>query len=204
MGVGVNTGTVVVGNIGSEKRTKYSVIGSPVNFTSRAESFSVGGQVLLGAATYERVKDLVEVGEVLHAEMKGVPEALTLYEVLAISGPYNIRLKEKADTLVPLKENINVQVYRIHDKIITGATGSARITQLSEVAATVVYEGELGKWEDVRLHFLDENQAEIPGKVYGKVISVKPLGDHRHEAGIRFTSVSRDIQQLISRTIGSA
>ncbi len=80
----------------------------------------------------------------------------------------------------------------------------AWITQLSEVAATVVYEGELGEWEDVRLHFLDENQAEIPGKVYGKVISVKPLGDQRHEAGIRFTSVSREIHQLISRTIGSA
>ena len=57
----MNTGAVVVGNIGSERRTKYSVVGAHVNFTSRIESFALGGQVLISAATYNRVKDLVEV-----------------------------------------------------------------------------------------------------------------------------------------------
>jgi class 3 adenylate cyclase len=204
MGVGMNTGTVVVGNIGSEKRTKYSVIGSPVNFTARAESCSVGGQVLISAATYERVKDLVEVGEILHAEMKGVPGAVSLYEVQAISGPYNIRLKERSAALVPLTQKLGVRLQRIHEKVVTGAAGRAWITQLSETAATVVYEGELGEWEDVRLHLLDENQAEVPGKIYGKVTAVKPVGDHLHEATIRFTSVSQDIYRIIRQALGVA
>ena len=65
MGIAVNTGTVVVGNIGSERRSKYSVVGSHVNFASRIESFALGGQVLISAPTYERVKELVEVGDVL-------------------------------------------------------------------------------------------------------------------------------------------
>ena len=64
MGIAVNTGEVVVGNIGSERRTKYSVVGAHVNFTSRIEAFAVGGQVLISPDTYERVRDLVEVGEV--------------------------------------------------------------------------------------------------------------------------------------------
>ena len=44
MGVAVNTGAVVVGNIGSERRTKYSVVGAHVNFTGRIESFALGGR----------------------------------------------------------------------------------------------------------------------------------------------------------------
>jgi len=202
MGIGVNTGSVVVGNIGSEKRTKYSVIGSPVNFTARAESSSVGGQVLISASTYEQVKDLIEVGEVLKVEMKGVPGAATLYDVQAIRGPYNIKLKERSETLIPLKEKLNIQLCRIHEKIITGATGAAWITHLSEIGATVAYEGELGQWEDVRLHLLDENLAEIPGKIYGKVISVKPLGDNLHEAAIRFTSISREAHRVMKQSLG--
>ena len=65
MGIGVNTGSVVVGNIGSERRTKYSVVGSDVNFASRMEAFALAGQVLISAATYSRVRDLVEVDNVL-------------------------------------------------------------------------------------------------------------------------------------------
>jgi class 3 adenylate cyclase len=204
MGIGVNTGSVVVGNIGSEKRTKYSVIGSPVNFTARAESSSVGGQVLISASTYERVKDLIEVGEVLKVEMKGVPGAATLYDVQAIRGPYNIKLKERSETLIPLKEKLNIQLCRIHEKIITGATGAAWITHLSEIGALIAYEGELAQWEDVRLHLLDESLAEMPGKIYGKVTSIRPLEDDLHEAAVRFTSISREAHQIIRQARGDA
>ncbi len=47
MGIGINETEVIVGNIGSSKRSKYSVVGSGVNMTSRIESYSVGGQILI-------------------------------------------------------------------------------------------------------------------------------------------------------------
>ena len=56
--------------------------------------------MLISADTYERVKDLVEIGDVLSAEMKGIPGKATLYEVRSIGGPYNIQLKARQEALV--------------------------------------------------------------------------------------------------------
>jgi len=47
MGIGIHTGRVIVGNIGSLRRTKYGAVGSNVNLAARAESFTTGGQMLI-------------------------------------------------------------------------------------------------------------------------------------------------------------
>src|SRR5206468_2098255 len=50
MGIGIHTGRVIVGNIGSLRRTKYAAVGSNVNLAGRVESFTTGGQVLITEA----------------------------------------------------------------------------------------------------------------------------------------------------------
>jgi adenylate cyclase len=188
----------VVGNIGSEKRAKYSVVGSAVNFTGRMESYSVGGQVLISSSTYDRVRDLVEVQGTMQVQMKGVPLPATLYDVQGVGGPQAIRLKARSDTLIALSAPLNVQVFLIKDKIVRGAAGRAWITHLCDTSAKITLEGELQEWDDVRIHLLDEHDA-LTGKMYGKVTAVRPLGDALHEADVRFTSVSQDAYDVIRR-----
>ena len=202
MGVAVNTGAVVVGNIGSEKRAKYGVVGTQVNFTGRMESFSVGGQVLVSPTTYGRVKDLLEVRQTVQVQMKGIPQPATLYDVRGIGDPYDVHLKERADSLVPLAQKLLVHLYRLSNKIVAGATGAAWITQLCDIAAVIAFAGELGEWEDVRLHLLDDQGEELPGKIYGKVTSIKPAADDLHEAHITFTSVSPETYQHLRQAAG--
>ncbi len=204
MGVAVNTGAVVVGNIGSEQRAKYSVVGAHVNFTSRIESFCLGGQVLVSPSTYARLKDVLNVRQTVEAQMKGIPHPATLYDVRGIGAPYNLSLKERSETLVSLAQKLPVHLYRLSKKIVMGTSREAWITRLSDTAAVIAFEGELHEWEDVRLHLLDEAQGELPGKIYGKVTSLKPpTAEGWREAHIHFTSVSPETYQRIRQATGS-
>ncbi len=155
MGVAVNTGSVVVGNIGSEKRAKYGAVGSQVNFTGRIESYTVGGQVLISRSTYEKLSQFLDIRNVLKVEMKGVPGMVTLYDVRGIKGPYEAHLPDRDETPVPLERPINVQIYRLNQKVLEGAQVTARITHLSLTSAVMVLDSAISQWEDIRMLILD-------------------------------------------------
>ncbi len=94
MGIGINTGDVIVGNIGSEERAKYGVVGHHINLASRVEGKSLGGQILITPSTFEQVKDMVIIRSVQTAKLKGVEEDVTLYEAIGMDEPYNIKLQD--------------------------------------------------------------------------------------------------------------
>lgn len=81
MGIGINTGTAVVGNIGSKKRMQYSAIGSSVNLSSRIQGLSLGGQILISESTYLEVADKIEINGHLRVKVKGIEHPITIYDV---------------------------------------------------------------------------------------------------------------------------
>jgi class 3 adenylate cyclase len=83
MGIGINTGIVIAGNIGSERRTDYTVIGNEVNTAQRFESNAGPGQILITGNTYERVKDAVLVRELGRLRVAGKQEGVLAYDVLS-------------------------------------------------------------------------------------------------------------------------
>lgn len=90
MGIGLSTGEVVAGNIGSEMRVKYSVIGSTVNLAARIESISSGGQIFASQATYDEVKDIAATAGHLNVKLKGMSDPVAIYEITGIGGEYAV------------------------------------------------------------------------------------------------------------------
>jgi class 3 adenylate cyclase len=81
IGIGINTGYMTVGNIGSDIYTDYTVIGNQVNVAARLESLAKPGQILVSQRTYSRAGNLVEVEKVGEIKVKGIHNPVITYNV---------------------------------------------------------------------------------------------------------------------------
>ena len=83
IGVGINFGNAVIGNIGSMERAKYGIVGSAVNATDRIQSLAEGGQVLISEPVRNLLGNRLDISHQFTKVPKGFNRSITLYVVTA-------------------------------------------------------------------------------------------------------------------------
>ena len=161
MGIGINTDEMILGNIGSEKRTKYGVLGAAVNLAGRIESYTTGGQILISPGTREAVKEALEIRQTLWVVPKGVNEAIPLSDVVGIGSPFDLRIDTETEKLCALAQPVTVDFTRVVDKHTEGERLLCRILAVSDQEAEIETSEALSA--------LDNLCIDIGDKLYAKV-----------------------------------
>lgn len=202
MGIGINTGPVVVGNLGSETRTKYGIVGAVVNIASRIESNTVGGQVLVGEATYECVSALVDARPPMTVMMKGLKRPLVCYAVSAIGAPYRVRFDPPPpDPLIALR--LPFQMWLLAEKKVVAGPITGETRQLSASTLVVEVAEALDPLTNVKLLFTFCQDAHCFADVYAKVVNVQHDGQ-RPAYRLHVTYMDQQDKALLERWLQSA
>jgi class 3 adenylate cyclase len=198
MGIGINTGEVVVGNIGSTQRSKYGAVGSAINAAYRIESYTIGGQVFISPSTYTRVQSLVHVRGTIQAQFKGLDQPVTLYDIAGIAGPYGVTLPDKpVETWVTLTSPIPVECFAVEDKVVATGAIAGQITRLAGSTAEGTLAEHLPLYTNVKLVLTPRGRPQL-ADVYAKVLALAPSATGATSVRLEFTSVPEEARAFLS------
>ena len=192
MGVGVATGSVIVGNLGSEKRSKHTAIGSAVNLASRIEGYTMGGEILLSQTTFEDVEDLVQVDRVREVWPKGFEAPQNVYRVVGIRGTHEMDLPLDRAHFVDLVETIPVRFALLEGKSISRYLHDGHIVALSTTGARIVADADVSELAELRIEVVGSEGED--GVCYAKVVDLG--ADLETVFTVRFSSRSTVLERV--------
>jgi adenylate cyclase len=204
LGVGINTGPVMRGVLGSDLYSAYTVIGDEVNVASRIEAFSLRGQVLISQSTFDHCLDFVETGEPIDVHVKGKTNPVRLREVLGIpSLGKNVPRREiRRSPRVSVKMPFSYRV--IEGEIALPRIHWGMILDIGYHGVLVETDQQLAPSSEVKLDLDLPLVGCKAADVYAKTLKTEKIDDG-FVSGLEFTSVgaqdSRNIQLCVQLLI---
>ncbi|MBF0383262.1 MAG: hypothetical protein HQL69_19740 [Magnetococcales bacterium] len=188
MGVGINTGLVIAGNIGSEKRSKYGVVGTTINLTARIESLTVGGQILISENTKNSCGELLRIDSDFSTQPKGVKEPITIYQVGGIGGEFNVELPKPVTTeYISLNPGLQILFSIVKDNAVGSLVDiPGEITGLSHDGAKINSDREVAYLNNLKITLM-QNGEEVTKEIFAKVTGIEPK-----QMVITFTSLPEE------------
>jgi len=170
MGIGLNDAEVVVGNIGTTRRSKYAAVGSGVNMTSRIESYTVGGQILVSESVRLAAGDVLRVDGQRDVHPKGSEAPLRIYEVGGIGGRFNLALQDATPALVALARRLPLRYAVLEGKEAGEAGGEGFAVRLAKSALEIELDRPLAPMTNLKLNLAAAGEALGARDFYAKVI----------------------------------
>jgi adenylate cyclase len=197
MGIGIHTGRVIVGNIGSLRRSKYAAVGSNVNLAGRIESFTTGGQLLISGSTRDKIKAPLRINREFRVEPKGAASALQLYEIGGLGEPYGLSLLDRSQELRPLPQPAPARFTILEEKFVGRTLYSGRLVAVSELEASLESQLAVAPLSNLKIELEPVSGANPGGEIYAKVIA--STAGEPPQMRIRFTSVTPDLKAWLRK-----
>ena len=192
MGIGVHTGRVIVGNIGSLRRTKYAAVGANVNLVGRIQSFTTAGQLLISEDTRRSVKSPLRIDGQYVVEPKGVSGSLLLHEIGAIGEPFGLALPSRAVPTHMLPTPLRIRFTVLEEKFVGRTVHEGQLTALSTLAAVMESDLTPGVLSNLQITVAVTPLGNPPGEIYGK--AVESVAGTPGQVKIRFSSVTPELK----------
>ena len=187
---------MIVGNIGSLRRTKYAAVGSNVNLAGRIESFTIGGQLLISEDTRETVKAPLRIDGQFQVEPKGATGSLQLFEVGGIGDPFDLSLPSRSKRLRPLAPPLPIRFTVLEEKFISRTVHEGHLTEGSEVEASLRSPLLLAVLSNLKIIVSETARGNPAGEIYGKIL--ESVAETPGCARIWFTSISPELKTWLS------
>jgi len=200
MGIGINSGPVIVGNIGSEKRTKYGCVGANVNLTSRIESYTVGGQILISESTMFRVDPPLSIQSIQTVHPKGVKGPIALYDIKGLGHPYHITLAPTNQELISLAKVIPILVAVFEEKHCTAGQVPGLLHRLSWNDVEITANIRINPESILQITLLDTQEKLKIGEIYAQV---RPGGNINGSVLLQLRSFSPEGVRLWQSILGN-
>lgn len=186
MGIGINTGTVMAGVLGSEIYAEYTVIGEEVNLASRIEAYSLRGQILVSEATYLHVRDHVLVSAPTDVYVKGKKDPVNLYEILGIPSANKVVPRQEIRKSPRVETNISFKFQLLRGKSVAPEQYTGTVLDISYNGVLALLDIDVPAQSDIKL---DLNLAVVGASATDLYARVRRMIDRdgRRLAGMEFT-----------------
>jgi adenylate cyclase len=196
LGIGMSTGSVMAGLIGSDAYRAYTVIGEEVNLAARIEALSLRGQVLMSEATYAHCSDFVHAGEAMEVHVKGKAERIRIHEVLGIPALGRTVPRQDVRKSPRVEVRLDLDYWSVEGKAVRGAGLRGVIRDLGYRGLLAELDRALPLYSELKLAFDLSFLGFRASDIYGRVVSLRQDGA-RFLAGIEFTSLDAETQNRI-------
>jgi adenylate cyclase len=200
MGIALHTGDVVVGNIGSVKRSKYGVVGRTINTTARIESFTVGGQVIVSPTLIHAAGRGLMLGDEVEVHAKGMKEPLRCRQLLGHDDHPDLRLEDETPCKL-LTEPVPIQYVLLAGKHFNEQMQPGVLVALSHRQAVFEAGSPVPIYSNLLLRLETVPGETQVAELYAKLI--RPIDEANKRYLIQFTSVPPAVRARLNGLAGA-
>lgn len=175
MGIGIDSGNAVVGDVGSILRREYAALGAVAGVAGRLAAQSLRGQVLLSDAAYRLVRDFVLVGGLSSLRVRGRRAPVGVYELLGTTRPRALSVPRR-DVRKSPRVSVQMPCYfqKVRGPNLLGSLHCGQVLDMGYNGIRMVSPVQLDSYSEVKMELSLQLLGNRTSDIYARVISVEP------------------------------